>query len=181
MPTITTTARTAPTVPSDPLVAAVGLAHDQQPGDARRQRRAPVGQRGALELQPAVRALVTHSSATRAKVTTATSEQAERHDREQAGGRQRISAPHGALHAEPAQVAAGAEHGAAADGEQGEQRPPTRHVERVDELAHGDPAGEQAERRADPGQERPLVGQREAVVGLGALLEVDLPPPGHDS
>ena len=114
------------------------------------------------------------------KVTTATSSRPSVTTGKQTGGRERVAAPHGTLHAEPPQVAAGAEHGAAADGQQGEQRPPTGHVERIDELAHGDAAGEQAERRADPGEERPLVGQREAVVRLRALLEVDLPPPGHD-
>ena len=112
-------------------------------------------------------------------MTTATSDDAERHDRHETGRRQRLAAPHGPLHAEPAQVAAGAEHDAAADGEQRQQRAPAGDVERIDELAHGDAAGEQAERRADPGQERPLVGEREPVVGLGALVEVDLPPPRH--
>ena len=69
----------------DALAAAVRLADDQQPGDARRQRRAPVGQRRPLELQPAVllraRSLERHQG----ERDDGDEQQAERHDGQRGG------------------------------------------------------------------------------------------------
>ena len=110
-----------------------------------------------------------HSSATSTKATTATSSSPAATTGHEAGRRQRLAAAHGPLHADPAQVAADGEHGAAGDGQEGQHRAGAGDVERLHELAHGHAAGEQAEGGADPRQERPLVGQREAVVGLDAL------------
>ena len=80
------------------------------------------------------------------------------------------------LHGNPAQVPTGHEDHAAPDGKQGERGCCVLDVEGVDELANGNAAGEQAESRAHPRQEGPLVGQREAVVGLLAVAGVYPPP-----
>ena len=49
------------------------------------------------------------------------------------------------------------------------------------QLADGDATGEQAQRRADPGEERPLVGEREPIVGLAALRPVTPTSAGGDT
>ena len=56
-----------------PLGTGIGLAHDEQPGDGRRRHRAPMGQGGALVLQPTVGLRRRHPRATSTKATTATS------------------------------------------------------------------------------------------------------------
>ena len=98
------------------------------PADDRGQHRAPVGERRPLVLQAAVDRLeagpgVAHSSATSTNATQATSSSPAATNGTSAGRRQRLAPPHGPLDADPAQVAADGEHGAAGDGQERQQRP----------------------------------------------------------
>jgi hypothetical protein len=95
--------------------------------------------------------------------------QGARHRQTEPERRQRLVSSHRALHAGPAQERAHAHQAAEHDQAHGQRRPEcVRTVDR--ERVQGDTAGEHCQRGPHPRQERPLVCQREARVGLVALV-----------
>ena len=97
--------------------AGVGLAHDEQAGDGGGEHRAPVGQAVRSYCSPPSGVVAPSFEGHEHEGDHSDQQQPAGHDRHQAGGRQRLAAAHRPLDADPPQVAADGEHGAAGDGQ----------------------------------------------------------------